>query len=101
MSGLFGKHQHQENKEGNKTANYRLKVTAGPEYDVKTHQIVPVNSPITVRFENEQATVNICVRIQGYTGNTLSSVCFHMYHLRTLASPPLPKRDTIAKANSM
>lgn len=66
MSGWFGKHQ--ENKEGNKTANYRLRVTAGPEYDVKTHQIVPVNSPQTVRFENEQATVNVCVRIRDYTG---------------------------------
>jgi hypothetical protein len=66
MSGLFGKHQ--EGKEGNNTANYRLLITAGPEYDVKTHQIVPVNAAKTVRFENEQATVNVCVRIRDYTG---------------------------------
>ncbi|KAH8700847.1 hypothetical protein BGW36DRAFT_459951 [Talaromyces proteolyticus] len=54
--------------EGTKTSNYRLRVSAGPEYDVKTHQIVPVNSDKTLRFENEYASVNLCMRIQGYTG---------------------------------
>ncbi|CRG90036.1 hypothetical protein PISL3812_07077 [Talaromyces islandicus] len=66
MSGLFS--THQESKEGKNTTSYRLLVTAGPEYDVKTHQIVPVNAAKTVRFENEQATVHVCVRIRDYTG---------------------------------
>jgi hypothetical protein len=53
---------------GNTTTNYRLKVTAGPEYDTSTHQVVPVNSEKTIRLENEHAIVNLCVRIQDYTG---------------------------------
>lgn len=54
---------------GTNTQNYRLKVTAGPEYDTKTHQVVPVNSEKTLRFENDHAIVNLCVRIQDYTGS--------------------------------
>jgi len=56
------------NKSGNNTDNYRLKVTAGPEYDPSTHQIVPVNSDQTLRIENEHAIINLCVRIQDYSG---------------------------------
>lgn len=47
---------------------YRLKVTAGPDYDTKTHQVVPVNKDQTLHFENEHAIVSVCVRIQDYTG---------------------------------
>lgn len=46
---------------------YRLKVTAGADYDPDTHQVVPVNGE-TLRIDNEHATVSLCVRIQGYTG---------------------------------
>lgn len=47
---------------------YRVKVTAGTEYDPNTHQPVPVNGNQTLRIENEHATVTLCVRIQNYTG---------------------------------
>ncbi|KAL1966367.1 hypothetical protein VTN77DRAFT_4509 [Rasamsonia byssochlamydoides] len=53
---------------GSNTTNYRLRVTAGPEYHPSTHRIVPVNSDKTLRFENSHAIVNVCVRIQEYTG---------------------------------
>ncbi|CAL5870059.1 uncharacterized protein PFLUO_LOCUS4293 [Penicillium psychrofluorescens] len=46
---------------------YRLKVTAGAEYDPATHQVVPVNGE-TLRIDNEHATVSLCVRINDYTG---------------------------------
>ena len=49
--------------------SYRLKVTAGADYDPKTHQLVPVNGE-SIRIENEHATVSLCVRIQNYKGNT-------------------------------
>ncbi|KAJ5550755.1 hypothetical protein N7461_005453 [Penicillium sp. DV-2018c] len=45
----------------------RLKVSAGPDYDLKTHQAVPVNGE-TIRIENEHAIISLCVKIQGYTG---------------------------------
>lgn len=48
---------------------YRLKVTAGADYDLKTHQVVPVNGE-TIRIENEHAIVSLCVRIQNYRGIT-------------------------------
>lgn len=47
---------------------HRLKVTAGPSYDAQTHQLVPVNRDETLRLENEHSRVNVCVRIQDYTG---------------------------------
>lgn len=49
-------------------SRYRLKVTAGPEYDPKTHQMVPVNQDQTLRIENSHAIVSLCVRVQNYTG---------------------------------
>lgn len=49
---------------------YRLKVTAGPVHDSKTHQVVPVNGE-TLRIENDHAIVSLCVRIQDYTGQCL------------------------------
>lgn len=47
---------------------YRLKVTAGTEYDPTTHQSVPVNGDQTVVIDNELATVSLSVRIQDYSG---------------------------------
>jgi hypothetical protein len=44
--------------------NYILRLTAGPEYDVKTHQVVPVNSPETVKIETDLCGVEVNVRIQ-------------------------------------
>ncbi|KAJ5774211.1 hypothetical protein N7457_009107 [Penicillium paradoxum] len=52
--------------EDNKANTRRLKVTAGPDYDLKTHQVVPVNGK-TIRIENEHAIISLCVRIQDYT----------------------------------
>lgn len=49
-------------------SRYRLKVTAGPEYDPRTHQTVPVNQDETLRLENAHAIVSLCVRVQNYTG---------------------------------
>lgn len=51
---------------------YRLKVTAGPSYDTRTHQLVPVNADKTLRIENEHSLVNACVRIQDYRGSCSS-----------------------------
>ncbi|EED16321.1 conserved hypothetical protein [Talaromyces stipitatus ATCC 10500] len=48
--------------------NYRLRVTAGPEYALDTHRVVPVNADKTLRIENELAIIYLCVRIQDYTG---------------------------------
>ncbi|KAG2419254.1 hypothetical protein HFD88_004049 [Aspergillus terreus] len=47
---------------------YRLKVTAGTQYDPATHQLVPVNEEQSMRIENEHAIISLCVRIQDYTG---------------------------------
>lgn len=52
-----------------KAHNHRLKVTAGADYNLKTHQVVPVNGE-TIRIENDHAIVSLCVRIKDYTGNT-------------------------------
>lgn len=47
---------------------YRLHVTAGPSYDPKTHQTVPVNQDTPLHIESDQAVVDLCVRIQDYHG---------------------------------
>lgn len=52
----------------NDAQKYRLKVTAGSEYNPDTHRIVPVNEDRTLRIDNEHATISLCVRIQDYTG---------------------------------
>ncbi|KAL3466465.1 DUF1769-domain-containing protein [Aspergillus heterothallicus] len=51
-----------------KGSKYRLKVTAGSDYDPSTHRDVSVNKPHTLRIENDQASTNLSVRIQNYTG---------------------------------
>ncbi|KAJ5514593.1 hypothetical protein N7463_004145 [Penicillium fimorum] len=67
---------------------HRLKVTAGPDYDPKTHhQVVPVNGE-TIRIENEHAIVSLCVRIKDYTGYPESSPSTSPYF-----DHPLHKKD--------
>ncbi|OJJ56464.1 hypothetical protein ASPSYDRAFT_1140414 [Aspergillus sydowii CBS 593.65] len=51
-----------------KASRYRLKVTAGPDYDPATHQDVPVNEDQTLYISNSHASTNLAVRIQNYTG---------------------------------
>ncbi|KAJ6044051.1 uncharacterized protein N7446_002248 [Penicillium canescens] len=60
---------------------YRLRVTAGPEYDPNTHQVVPVNGE-TLRIENDHAIISLCVRIQDYTGfpEGSASTCPYFEH---------------------
>ncbi|OKL56622.1 hypothetical protein UA08_08148 [Talaromyces atroroseus] len=68
--------------------NYRLKVTAGSEYDVKTHQLVPVNADETLRIESEHAVIHLCVRIRDYTGLPNGSPATNKYF-----SHPLHQND--------
>lgn len=44
--------------------NYILQVTTGSEYDITTHQVVPVNTPNTIKLESDDVTVELSVRIQ-------------------------------------
>lgn len=62
-----------------KAKKYRLKVTAGTEYDPTTHQCVPVNGEQTVRIDNELATVCLSVRIRDYNGTITSQYSIHAY----------------------
>lgn len=50
---------------------YLLRVTAGPSYDVSTHQEVHVNGDEATSFESDAMSVKVRVRIQGYNGATL------------------------------
>lgn len=50
---------------------YKLRVAAGPSYDPDTHQDVLVNSEKNLSIENEHGTINLCVRIQDYTGTSI------------------------------
>ncbi|KAH8650518.1 hypothetical protein BGZ60DRAFT_389160 [Tricladium varicosporioides] len=48
--------------------NYILQVTAGSEYDITKHQIVPVNEPEPITIDSEHMSVDLNVRIQSYRG---------------------------------
>ncbi|PVH88149.1 DUF1769-domain-containing protein [Cadophora sp. DSE1049] len=48
--------------------NYVLQVTAGSEYDIKTHKIVPVNQSTPITIDSEHINVDLNVRIQSYRG---------------------------------
>ncbi|KAH9892203.1 hypothetical protein F4778DRAFT_751236 [Xylariomycetidae sp. FL2044] len=48
--------------------NYVIRVTAGSDYDIEKHTIVPVNSPETVKISNEFIDVELNVRVQDYHG---------------------------------
>lgn len=71
---LFDQAQHKK---------YRLKVTAGTQYDPSTHQVVPVNGDETVRIDNDLATVSLAVRIQGYNGTSLPAPNLPYMNLNT------------------
>ncbi len=47
---------------------YRLRVTAGPAYDLSTHKLVPVNAPESLTFENDHIILSLAVRIRRFTG---------------------------------
>jgi hypothetical protein len=47
---------------------YIIRVTAGPEYDVDTHQVVPVNSAETLKVTSDRMDVELNVRVQNYRG---------------------------------
>ena len=44
--------------------NYILQVTAGSEYDITKHQIVPVNHAKPTTIHSEHISVDLNVRIQ-------------------------------------
>lgn len=48
--------------------NYILQVTAGSEYDITKHQIVPVNTPTPITIDSEHISVSLNVRIAEYRG---------------------------------
>ncbi|KAG4410543.1 hypothetical protein IFR04_016323 [Cadophora malorum] len=48
--------------------NYVLQVSAGSEYDIKTHKIVPVNQSTPITIDSEHINVDLNVRIQSYRG---------------------------------
>ncbi|KAL3475166.1 hypothetical protein BJX99DRAFT_162556 [Aspergillus californicus] len=65
---------------------YRLKVTAGCDYDPTTHQDVLVNEDQTLHLENEHASTNLSVRVQNYTGypdNSPKSNAYFTHPLHT------------------
>lgn len=80
---------------------YILRISAGPSYDLSTHQYVPVNSEIPTAFENEFMTTKLKVRIRGYTGlpraSTSHSPYFdHPMHTRdqySIGCSFVPKKD--------
>lgn len=47
---------------------YILRISAGPSYDLSTHQYIPVNSETPTAFENEFMATKLKVRIRGYKG---------------------------------
>lgn len=81
---------------------YRLRVSAGPAYDVSTHKVVPVNSPETVTFENDQVILSLVVRLKHFTGFPSSSPQTSSYFEHELhkgdqysiAFSFIPKQDT-------
>lgn len=47
---------------------YIIRVTAGSDYDIDKHVVVPVNSPETVEISNDLIDAEINVRVQNYHG---------------------------------
>ncbi|KAF2143286.1 uncharacterized protein K452DRAFT_268677 [Aplosporella prunicola CBS 121167] len=60
-------------------SKYKLRVTAGPSYDVSTHRIVDVNARDALAFENQHMRVNIKVRVRDYEGLPLSAPASSAY----------------------
>lgn len=55
-----------------KEHRYRLKVTAGADYDYATQKPVLVNNE-SLRIDSDRATVELTVRIQDYNGTSQPS----------------------------
>lgn len=47
---------------------YIIRVTAGSNYDINSHVVVPVNSHETVNISNDHIDAELNVRVQNYTG---------------------------------
>ncbi|KAI1502538.1 hypothetical protein F5X99DRAFT_379033 [Biscogniauxia marginata] len=47
---------------------YIIRVTAGSDYDIDQHVVVPVNSPDTVKISNELIDADLNIRVQNYRG---------------------------------
>jgi hypothetical protein len=56
--------KRRDSEKANMAHNYILQVTAGHEYDISTHQIVPVNSATPITIKSELLEVDLNVRIQ-------------------------------------
>ncbi|KAI1179007.1 hypothetical protein F4777DRAFT_14843 [Nemania sp. FL0916] len=48
--------------------NYILRVTAGSDYDIAHHVVVPVNTPETVAIRTDLIDAEVTVRVKNYTG---------------------------------
>lgn len=81
---------------------YRLRVTAGPDYDPSTHKTVPVNSDKTLSFETPSLILSLCVRIRHFTGFPPSSPVtsetyftsdLHKYDQYSISFSFIPKKD--------
>ncbi|KAJ5282015.1 hypothetical protein N7478_007387 [Penicillium angulare] len=76
-------------------SKYRLKVTAGPDYDPSTHKPVEVNGK-TLKFESPRAQAELNVRIQDY-GRYPDSSPFTSPYFRH----PLPETDQYSISSSI
>jgi hypothetical protein len=52
---------------------YHLRITAGPSYDLSTHQIVPVNTSTPLTIDSPHITTNLSIRIASFRGLPSSS----------------------------
>ena len=50
------------------TEKYIIRVTAGPDYDIDKHVVVPVNTPDPVRISSGLIDAELNVRLQDYSG---------------------------------
>ncbi|KXJ86891.1 hypothetical protein Micbo1qcDRAFT_107946, partial [Microdochium bolleyi] len=89
---------------------YVIRVTAGPDYDIDNHTVVPVNAPETVKVSTELGDVELNVRIQDYSGlprkSPASSPYFDLephktandrYSIAIRFTPKAPKGSAAAK----
>ncbi|TVY37487.1 UPF0590 protein [Lachnellula occidentalis] len=60
--------------------NYILQVTAGSEYDIAKHQIVPVNSPKPVSISSELIDVDLNVRVQVWPPSPFNNASTDTYY---------------------
>ena len=80
---------------------YRLRVTAGPAYELETHKVVPVNATKTVVVDNDRISLAVTVRIQKYKGlphNSPSTSPYfehslHKYDQYSISFSFIPKQD--------